>query len=52
MLVERRRPETVLVSWYEHDCDWITKYCDENHRKYAVVPRAILVELDPEVLTR
>lgn len=19
------------VQWYDHDCDWISKYCDEHH---------------------
>lgn len=34
--------EYVLVSWYEHDCDWVTKYCDEAHKRYATVPLAVL----------
>lgn len=32
----------VMVTWYEHGCDWITKYCDENHTRSALVPRKIL----------
>lgn len=32
----------VLVSWYEHECDWISKYCDETHKVYAVVPEKLL----------
>lgn len=47
--IERRRPENVTVSWYEHECDWITKYCDEHHRKYAVIPRSVLAEHDAGV---
>lgn len=38
MIVE----EVVSVSWYEHDCDWITKYCDEEHRRSAFVPVSVL----------
>lgn len=32
--------EKRIVYWYDCDCDWISKYCDENHRRSA------LVELD------
>lgn len=28
---------TITVYWYDCDCAWITKYCDENHRKSADV---------------
>lgn len=30
------------VHYYEHDCEWLTKYCDEYHRKTAVVPTTAL----------
>lgn len=33
---------TRFVSWYEHDCDWITKYCDEHHQRYATIPVDVL----------
>ncbi len=42
MFVERRRPDNVTVFYYEHDCDWISKYCEEHHRRYAVIPRSSL----------
>ena len=38
----RVQPEPVLVMWYEHDCPWITKYCDEEHLRRATVPRDVL----------
>lgn len=34
--------ETVYVQWYQHDCPWITKYCDEYHKVGAQVPVSIL----------
>lgn len=34
--------EMVYVSWYEHSCDWLTKYCDEYHRVTARVPVSVL----------
>jgi len=37
--------DIVHISWYEHDCDWITKYCDEHHRHSANVSRSALVAL-------
>lgn len=33
---------TKRVTWYEHDCEWITKYCDENHTVSALVPMSVL----------
>lgn len=30
--------EFVWVTWYEHDCDWVTKYCDDMHTVRAKVP--------------
>jgi hypothetical protein len=36
--------EPVSVTWYEHDCEWITKYCDEHHARTALVPRDVLAQ--------
>ncbi len=32
----------VQVAWYEHDCPWLSKYCDENHLVTAMVPESVL----------
>ena len=32
----------VYVSWYDHDCDYISKYCDEYHSVGASVPLSVL----------
>lgn len=37
-----RLVEPVTVFWYDHDCDWITKYCDEHHRRSGTVSRIVL----------
>lgn len=34
--------ETVRVHWYEHNCEWLTKYCDDHHMVSASVPKAVL----------
>lgn len=34
------------VHWYQHDCPWWTKYCDEEHRRTAVVPLEVLVQYE------
>ena len=39
--------EMVPVFYYEHDCDWVSKYCDENHRRSAMVPVASLAPVTP-----
>ena len=31
--------DEVLVSWRDCNCGWATKYCDEEHARYALVPR-------------
>lgn len=36
--------DTVTVSWTECNCEWGSKYCDENHRVYATVPVSVLKE--------
>ena len=41
----------ITVSWYDCDCEWTTKYCDEEHRRYARVPVSVLrtyAYFDPE----
>lgn len=30
------------VSWFTCDCDWINKYCEENHRETARIPVRVL----------
>lgn len=32
------------VYWYECDCDWLTKFCDEFHRRTADIPLDVLKE--------
>lgn len=39
-----REGESVLVSWYDHDCDWVSKYCSEHHYRSATIPLSILRE--------
>lgn len=34
----------VWVSWYNHNCEYISKYCDEYHRVGASVPLSVLSE--------
>ena len=34
--------ELVRVQWFEHDCDWISKYCDEFHTRSVMIPRPVL----------
>lgn len=36
--------KTVTVSWYNCECEWLSDYCDENHRVYATVPVSVLKE--------
>lgn len=31
-----------VVYWYNCDCDWLSKYCDEHHRATARIPLAVL----------
>lgn len=39
-------PETrVYVYWYEHDCEWISKYCDEHHLRGALISAEDLARL-------
>lgn len=34
--------KNVYVSWYDCDCDYISKYCDEYHSVGASVPLWVL----------
>jgi hypothetical protein len=34
--------DLVRVFWYDCDCEWVTKYCEEFHRRSALVPRGVL----------
>lgn len=34
--------KNVYVSWYDHDCDYISKYCEEYHEHTASVPLSVL----------
>ena len=34
--------DLVAVSWTDCDCEWETKYCDENHRRMTRIPRSAL----------
>jgi hypothetical protein len=42
MRVSETSEQRVTVHWYDHDCEWVTKYCDEYHAKYALVPASVL----------
>lgn len=41
--------ELIRVAWYEHSCPWITKYCDEEHTKVAMVPVSILSQYEVKI---
>lgn len=32
----------VIVHWYSCDCDYLSKYCEDNHRQVASVPEYVL----------
>jgi hypothetical protein len=34
----------VTVSWFEHDCEWVSKYCYEHHEVHARVPVDVLTQ--------
>lgn len=38
------RTEPILVHWYDCNCEWITKYCDEYHQKSAYIPADVVRE--------
>lgn len=35
-------PKPVTVHWYDHDCEWVTKYCEEHHVRTARIPADVL----------
>jgi hypothetical protein len=37
-----RMLEQVRVYWYDHTCDYISKYCEEHHQRSAYLPRLTL----------
>lgn len=37
--------DEIRVWWYDCDCPWQTKYCDEHHSKSALVPAAAFQDL-------
>lgn len=41
----------VTVYWYEHSCEWLSKYCDEHHKKSARVPQSFLTGLGVELIS-
>jgi hypothetical protein len=47
--------QEVVISWRDCDCEWVTKFCDEKHVKFAVVDRDQLVllvaDMRPDTLT-
>ena len=52
IVVEIVPEPTMLISWYEHDCEFVTSFCDQNgHLKHAHIPERILheyVDLEPK----
>jgi len=40
--------ERVRVYWYEHDCEWITKYCEEEHLVSMLLPKNFLTMIAEE----
>jgi hypothetical protein len=36
--------DEVTVYYYDHTCEWISKYCDEHHRRHAVIPVDVLAK--------
>lgn len=32
----------VAVSWTDCNCEWVTGYCDEYHRRTSRIPRSVL----------
>lgn len=35
--------DSVTVRWYDCNCAWVTKFCDEEHTRFAIVPRDVLL---------
>jgi len=36
------RGQIVVVTWFNCTCDWTTKFCEEFHSEWAVVPLWVL----------
>lgn len=32
----------IRVTWFDCDCDWITKYCEGAHKKSALIHPDVL----------
>lgn len=32
----------IAVYYYEHSCEWVSKFCDEHHQRSALVPVSVL----------
>jgi hypothetical protein len=32
----------ITVQYYNCACEWVSKYCDENHRAVANIPLSVL----------
>jgi hypothetical protein len=46
-----RLSEPITIYWYEHDCEWVTKFCDEHHRHHAQVVRVVLEAIIQQTTT-
>jgi len=44
----------VVVWWHDHDCQWVTKFCDEHHLRSSSVPVGVLRQhlIDPPASDR
>jgi transcriptional regulator with XRE-family HTH domain len=47
-VVSASNSEMIAVAWYEHTCEWVTKFCDEHHLRYAHVPADALKRYEPK----
>ena len=34
--------EMIRVYWYDHDCEWISKYCETEHSRSSLLPLEML----------
>jgi hypothetical protein len=34
--------DPVSVYWYDHDCEWISKYCETEHTRSSLIPLSVL----------
>jgi hypothetical protein len=37
---------TVVATWYDCDCEWTTKFCEEDHQHSAQIPVDVLEEYE------